>query len=140
MQHIYRLGAFFLMLGLTPLYAGDVEDRIARFKQSGADIQAIFKVHLPAKDFDAIGAAANKMAMWGQDMTRYFPAGSTSEGAKAEIWQDFADFTAKAAAFSQASQELVATAAGGDAGRIAHAAKAVGATCKACHQSYRNKK
>ena len=117
-----------------------VEKRIDNFKTSGRDIQAIFKTHLGAGDFAAIEAAATKMADWADKMPVYFPQGSKSEGAKPAIWENQDDFSNKVAANAAAARHLAAMAASGDKAKTAQAAKDLGATCKSCHQSYRNKK
>ena len=96
-----------LLLGAAYAAPSDVasaeKERIARFKASGGDIQAIFKKHLGAGDYAAIEAAATRLADWADEMPSYFPAGSDSEGAKPEIWEDFDDFKAKAAANAAAT-------------------------------------
>lgn len=117
-----------------------VERRIKRFKTSGSDIQAIFKKHLGAGDYAAIDAAATRIGDWADVLPDHFPAGSSSEGAKPEIWLDFDDFTAKASANAQAARKLSVAAKSGDKAAVVGAAKALGGTCKSCHQSYRNKK
>lgn len=116
-----------------------VEQRVKRFKQSGADIQAIFKKHMGAGNFTAIEKAAELMAAWGEEMPDAFPAGSNSVGADPAIWENFSDFESKADAFAKAATELKAAAASGNAGAVKNAARAVGGTCKSCHQSYRIK-
>ena len=58
-----------------------VEQRVKRFKQSGADIQSVFKQHIPSKNFGAIEAAAMRIAIWASQMPDAFPEGSTSVGA-----------------------------------------------------------
>ena len=116
-----------------------VEQRVKRFKQAGADIQAVFKKHLPAGDFAAIEAAALRMAVWADEMPDAFPEGSASVGASDDLWADFADFKAKAEAHAAAARNLKAVAGSGDKGATADAAKRVGGTCKACHQAYRIK-
>jgi cytochrome c556 len=118
-----------------------VEQRVKRFKQSGADIQAVFKKHIPAKDFAAIEAAAQRMAAWADDMPDSFPPGSKSVGARASLWDDFADFKTKAAAQATAARNLqaAASAGSGDVAQVAAAAKKLGGTCKACHDAYRIK-
>ncbi|HAT08050.1 MAG TPA: hypothetical protein DCS39_02185 [Rhodobiaceae bacterium] len=116
-----------------------VEQRVERFKQSGADIQAIFKNHMGAGNFVAIDKAAELMAAWGKEMPDFFPAGSNSVGADQAIWKNFPDFEIKADAFAIAATELKAAAASGNAGTVKKAAQAVGGTCKSCHQSYRIK-
>ena len=121
--------------------ASIVDKRIYRFKQSGAAIQSIFKEHLGADDFAAIGDAAKLIADWADVMPDYFPAGSTSAGARDEIWADFDDFKAKAADNAKAARDLQQLAlAGTDKAAMVAAAKKMGGTCKACHQSYRIKK
>ena len=116
-----------------------VEQRVKRFKQSGADIQAIFKKHMGAGNFTAIEKAAWMMAAWGEEMPDAFPADSNSVGADPAIWENFSDFESKADAFAKAATELKAAAASGNAGAVKKAAQAVGGTCKSCHQSYRIK-
>ncbi|CAI8425721.1 MAG TPA: cytochrome C556 [Rhodobiaceae bacterium] len=124
-----------------PENASIVDKRIHRFKQSGGAIQSIFKEHLGADDFGAIADAAKLIGDWAEEMPAHFPAGSESAGARAEIWADFDDFKAKAADNAMAARALQKLAmAGTDKGAIAAAAKKMGGTCKACHQSYRNKK
>ena len=116
-----------------------VEQRVKRFKKSGADIQAIFKKHMGAGNFTAIEKAAELMVAWGEEMPEAFPAGSNSVGADLAIWENFSDFESKADALAKAATELKAAAALGNAGAVKKAAQAVGGTCKSCHQSYRIK-
>ena len=116
-----------------------VEQRVKRFKQSGGDIQAIFKKHLGAGNFATIQDAAVRMAAWGDEMPDAFPAGSNSIGADPAIWKDFADFTEKSEAFAKAARALQAAAAAGNGGATKKAAQMVGASCKSCHESYRIK-
>ena len=116
-----------------------VEQRVKRFKKSGADIQAIFKKHMGAGNFAAIDEIAELMAAWGKEMPDYFPTGSNSVGADQAIWEKFSDFESKADAFARAATELKVAAASGNAGAVKKAAQAVGGTCKSCHQSYRIK-
>ena len=116
-----------------------VEMRVKRFKQSGADIQAIFKKHMGAGDFSAIEEAATLMAAWGREMPDAFPEASNSVGADPAIWQNFDDFKSKSDAFAKAAMQLKAVAGSTDAQAVKKAAQAVGGTCKACHDSYRIK-
>ena len=116
-----------------------VEQRVTRFKQSGGDIQSVFKKHLPAGNFAAIEEAALRMAAWADEMPDAFPPGSTSVGADNDIWQNFPDFKSKAEAMATAARELKAVAGSADKGMTAAAAKNLGATCKSCHRAYRIK-
>lgn len=132
----------------TPVWANEagpyesaiVEQRVKRFKQSGADIQSVFKKHLPAKNFAAIEAAAVRMAVWAAQMPDAFPEGSTSKGARDTLWENFPDFKAKAEANEAAARNLKAVAGTQDMQKIVAAAKQVGATCKSCHEAYRLKR
>jgi cytochrome c556 len=116
-----------------------VEQRVKRFKQSGADIQAIFKKHIAAGNYEAIEQAALRMASWGRQMPDAFPEGSNSIGADPSIWEDFSDFKNKSDAFADAAMRLKAVAGSRQADAVKGAAQALGATCKSCHQSYRIK-
>jgi cytochrome c556 len=116
-----------------------VEQRVAKFKQSGGDIQSVFKKHLPAGDLDAVAAAALRMAAWADEMPEYFPKGSVSVGADKSLWDDFFDFKAKAKANASAARALHTAALSGDKSQVVTAAKRVGGTCKSCHDSYRIK-
>lgn len=116
-----------------------VEERVTRFKQSGADIQAIFKKHIGAGDYEAIEQAALRMASWGRQMPDAFPKGSNSVGADPAIWENFSDFKNKSEAFVTAAMRLKAVAGSRQSGPTKGAAQALGATCKSCHQSYRIK-
>ena len=132
----------------TPVWANEVgpyesaivEQRVKRFKQSGADIQSVFKKHLPAKNFAAIEAAAVRIAVWAAQMPDAFPEGSTSKGARETLWENFSDFKAKAEANEAAARNLKAVAETQDMQKIVAAAQQVGATCKSCHDAYRLKR
>ena len=116
-----------------------VEQRVKRFKQSGADIQSVFKQHIPSKNFGAIEAAAMRIAIWASQMPDAFPEGSTSVGARDTLWENFSDFKAKAEANETAARNLKAAVGSQDMQQIVAAAKKVGATCKSCHEAYRLK-
>ena len=62
-------------------------------------------------------------------------AGKTD--AKAEVWQNWDDFVAKANALNVASSELAAAAAGGDMRAMMPGVKALGDACRGCHNDYR---
>lgn len=116
-----------------------VEKRVKRFKQSGGDIQAVFKKHLPSGNFAEIEDAALRMAAWADEMPDVFPAGSKSIGADNDIWADFPDFKNKAEAMAVAARELKAAAGSADKAMVGAAAKKLGGTCKSCHRAYRIK-
>ena len=52
------------------------------------------------------------------------------------IWEDYEDFSEKAAASAQAASNLAAATADGQ-GAVMKAFGALGGSCKACHDNYR---
>ena len=58
--------------------------------------------------------------------------------AKADIWADYDDFSAKAATTAERAEALVAATAEGR-GATMKAFGALGSSCKSCHDSYRQK-
>ena len=56
---------------------------------------------------------------------------------KAELWTHWAEFVRLSDELQSASAALAAAAAAGDANQIGIQVKAVGATCKACHDRFR---
>ena len=70
-----------------------------------------------------------------------FVAGSQAgTSAKPEIWSDAAGFKAAQTKFEGAVDKLAVAANSGDLDRVRAAFGDVGASCKACHDSYRIKK
>lgn len=65
---------------------------------------------------------------------------SVNSEAKPEIWSDAAGFKAAQDKFNQAMTKLTAAADSGDLDKVRTAYGDVGASCKACHDSYRVKK
>ena len=65
-------------------------------------------------------------------------AGGLISDAKAGIWANYADFSAKAATTTERANALVAATAEGQ-GATMKAFGALGASCKNCHESYRQK-
>jgi cytochrome c556 len=78
---------------------------------------------------------ANQLA---QKITRQFPAGSTQcpTAAKPLIWQQLADFNAKAKALETESEKLINTDAT-DGPALRAQFRAVAFACDGCHESYR---
>lgn len=71
-----------------------------------------------------------------------FPEGSDfgETDALDKIWQNRDGFRSKAAEAEKAASGLVAATQSGDPGKIGQAYKAVGQSCKECHEEYRRKK
>jgi len=84
----------------------------------------------------AISAIAAKVPELFKDKS--IPAESRS---KPEIWENLADFNAKAAAMGTEADKVAASAAAGTLGSDPKAAiSGLGATCGACHKVYRGPK
>lgn len=94
---------------------------------------------LVGSDLAATAAVANRMAEFGAKIPTLFPAGSDQGKTDAlpAIWSNVDDFNARAKAFEEASLKLAAAATSGDAAASGDAMKAIGGTCKACHDKYR---
>lgn len=92
-------------------------------------------------DIAAIRSSANQMAGLAARSAKWFPHGTGPDvgktGAKPEIWQKHADFSARLREFQVASRELQMTAARGDLAAVRSSYARLGGTCKACHDSYR---
>jgi len=72
----------------------------------------------------------------------YFPAGTETGGntkAKPEIWSDRDGFDKANDNYTDAVDKLLTLAQAGDTAGFSTQFSAVGATCGACHRSYRNR-
>ncbi|MNV53325.1 Cytochrome c' [compost metagenome] len=69
-----------------------------------------------------------------------FGPGTEGGDARPEIWSDAAGFKQKQQAFQDNIVKLSAAADAGDLDKLRAAFGDVGASCKACHDSYRKKK
>ncbi|MEC7362371.1 MAG: cytochrome c [Pseudomonadota bacterium] len=129
-----------ILIGTTAFVAnaGVVEDRKANFKANNASMRAIGAA-IGAGDFETVTREAERIAAWAMVMPDYFPEGS-GEGtsAKPAIWTDFVGFTDAAEANYYAAQELIAAAAKQDADAAGEALRAIGGTCKGCHQKFKS--
>ena len=129
-----------ILIGTTAFVAnaGVVEDRKANFKANNASMRAIGAA-IGAGDFGTVTREAERIAAWAMVMPDYFPEGS-GEGtsAKPAIWTDFIGFKDAAEANYYAAQELIAAAAKQDADAAGEALRAIGGTCKGCHQKFKS--
>ena len=129
-----------ILIGTTAFAAnaGVVEDRKANFKANNASMRAIGAA-IGGGDFETVTREAERIAAWAMVMPDYFPEGS-GEGtsAKPAIWTDFVGFKDAAEANYDAAQELIAAAAKQDAEAAGEALRAIGGTCKGCHQKFKS--
>ena len=89
----------------------------------------------------AVRSAATSMAGLAANSSKWFPKGSGPDmgetGAKPEIWQHPGDFAAKQREFQAAARALDRAAGAGNIATIKANLAALGKTCKACHDLYR---
>lgn len=120
-----------------------IEERQANFEGIGDAFKVIRgQLEGDSPDFEAIGAAATDINERAQLITGHFPEGtSVDDGydteALATIWEKPAEFEQAAQDLVDASAEFVTVAAGGDAAAVGEQVKALGGTCKACHDEFR---
>jgi cytochrome c556 len=93
-------------------------------------------------DVAEIQKAAATIADLASKSNGWFPAGTGPEagktGAKPEIWQNQADFSAKDRDFAKAGQAFNSAASSGNVDAIKSSFADLGKTCKACHDKYRS--
>jgi cytochrome c556 len=121
-----------------------VEARKANFKKIGAAMKTNVDFVRNDKGTAAdVAAAAKTMAALAGQIPTWFPAGTAVGVGKSEalpvIWQKPADFRAAAMKLQTAANGLAEAAAkpGADKSTIGPALAAVGATCKGCHDTFR---
>ena len=119
---------------------GVVKQRMDYFKESQKRLKSISKA-IKAKDYWDIEKNSAWLTQWGKEMTSLFPEDSLSPPTEASplIWENFDDFSARAADFMQASRALTLHAEEEDYAAITAAFREVAQSCKACHSQYRVK-
>jgi cytochrome c556 len=129
--------------GLTGAEAAKA--RMAHMKALGGATKAIYEqVKTGAPDMAVVKLNAARIDAAAHELPAWFPAGSGQEAEpKSEalplIWTDAAGFATKAKALETAAAQLNAVAQAGDAAGTPAAFKAVGASCKGCHETYKAK-
>ena len=129
-----------VFFGLTGLAQADViSERKAGFKGNVAAMKKI-QAAIGSGDLAAVREGALAIADWSSRMTDYFPEGSDTGDtkARAEIWFDFEDFTARAGNAEKAALTLASFAEAGQQDQLMDGLKTLSGTCKACHSSYKD--
>nr|WP_298929028.1 cytochrome c [uncultured Erythrobacter sp.] len=120
-----------------------IDERQANFEGLGDAFKLIrSELETDNPDLAAIGAAATDMNERAQKISGFFPAGtSVDDGfdteALAAIWDDKAGFDAAAQKLADTTAEMATIAASGDAAAVGEQVKAVGGSCKGCHDKFR---
>ncbi|WP_274629710.1 c-type cytochrome [Arvimicrobium flavum] len=144
MKKFAIVGAIFA-LGVGVAFADAIEDREALMKANGKAIGTLAAMAKGEKPFDA-AVAKDALATLEADTQKFdiaalFPEGSATGKSEAspKIWENMADFTAKADAWKKAVADAVA-ANPQDVAALGAQVGAIGKTCGACHEVYRIKK
>jgi len=139
-------GAFFALLALvisTELFAQAdvVEKRQQLMKDNGAATKAI-KAAVDAKDYATIEAKAKDIISNGDKVLDLFRKDRTAEKtkAKAEIWENWDEFSNNPRKVKKAAGELADAARIRDDQAITKKVKALGDACASCHKAFRAEK
>ena len=142
MKIISFLLAFGTMFGAAALAhsgaTGIVKERMDMFKKSQNNLKAI-KAHIGSEDYKSIVKLAEEIRDWAVKMPDYFPEGSNEKPSEASptIWSDFDGFKDAAMKNETAAKQLIVAAKAEDQKAVVDGFKAVAASCKNCHQSYK---
>ena len=115
-----------------------VSDRKAGFKANAASMKTIAAA-IGGGDNQTVINQAETISSWAHKIPSYFPEGSGlgDTKARAEIWDNFDDFTALSKANGTAANKLVLAAKSGDRGAMRAGLKNLGISCKGCHKIYK---
>ena len=117
---------------------GIVKERMDMFKKNQDNLKAI-KSHIGSEDYGFIIKLADEIRDWAVKMPEYFPVGSDEKPSEASpaIWTYFDGFKNAAMKNEAAAKQLIAAAEAEDQKAVVDGFKAVAASCKSCHQSYK---
>ena len=117
---------------------GIVKERMDMFKKNQGNLKAI-KSHIGSEDYESIVQLADEIRAWAVKMPDYFPEGSNEKPSEASpaIWTDFDGFKNAVMRNEAAATQLIAAAKAEDQKAVLDGFKAVAASCKSCHQSYK---
>ena len=121
------------------------EQRVAAMKELGANMGKINQAQKEASQHPQIVAAATVINNHAKAMPSWFPAGTDmvalpdggKNHAKAEIWQNKAEFDAAAKNLETVSADMIRIAGGTDNNAVQEQFKKMGPACGACHSKFR---
>ena len=117
---------------------GVIKERMDRFKQNKEAMKAI-KGNLSG-DAAVIAQKASEIEAWAKEIVNFFPEGSNQSPSEAlpTIWKEFDRFTELANANAKVAANLKTLAqTGADTNALTNGFKALGKTCKDCHNDYK---
>lgn len=124
--------------------ADQVRTRVEGYRALGATYKAVNDgLRAPSPSLPAMQTAATRIRNAAALQYRWFPAGSGPQpgvktGARPEIWAQPARFRAAQDAFAAQAVAFDKAVKGGDFAAIKSASRTLGATCKGCHDQFRN--
>ena len=127
----------------TPAITAAVNARKANYKEIGGAFKAVNdEIKSGAPHWGTVRPLAKELAARSVQQVKYFPRGSGPESglktrAKAVIWNEQAQFVKIQRDMVAAANALQAAADKGDVAALTAARTSLGATCKACHDRYR---
>ena len=126
----------------APAGSSAIAARKANFKEIGGSFKAINdEIKSGAPDLNSLRPSARDLASRATASLKHFPKGSGPQAgktrAKAILWTQYAEFTQLQKQLVAQTAALSAAAAGGKVAELAAASKLVGATCKSCHDKFR---
>lgn len=130
-------------MAASPAIKAAVAARKANYKEIGGAFKAINdELRSGAPDMATVRPAARIIATRSADTLRHFPRGSGPESgertrAKAAIWAQPGQFNDLQRRMVDAANQLNAAATRGDVAALSAARTALGATCKSCHDQFR---
>ena len=143
-----------IVAGLTAVIASmplvaqfDDEDPVVSYRQSymssiGGHVGSVHHLLSNGLDFEGdLLMHAEALAKLTANIARLFPEGSTGgeTSAKPAVWAEWDTFVERADANSEAADALLAAARSEDDAAVKEAFRALGKSCRACHDDYREK-
>jgi cytochrome c556 len=117
---------------------GIVKERMDGFKAAKKSMK-VLKSAVREADFASIAGEAETLNLWFTQLDNYFPEGSNPKPSEALdlIWEEFDTFSSLGQDSANASTALLRAANEGDEDLAREAFSELAASCKACHDDYR---
>ena len=117
---------------------GIVKERMDGFKAAKKSMK-VLKSAVRGADFASIAGEAETLNLWFTQLDNYFPQGSNPKPSEALdlIWEEYDRFSSLGQDSANASAALLRAANEGDEELAREAFSELAASCKACHNDYR---
>ena len=121
---------------------GIIKERMDKFQESKNLMRTINK-SLRNNDFNFITQSAEKLNKWANEIEKYFPRGSEASAsnksaASSNIWAEPEDFKKDIQRFEISSARLIKISKNKNIDETVSSFREVAASCKGCHQKFRN--